>query len=262
MAVGLTKGVEDVAKGAELRGQPIGDQTEVKGRRSGEATDGRLREHGPRRQRWDIGEATDGQPSGTQTEAGKGGNSQDTAKVQIFAPQTVRPKEAEGSTTSQAHSAISPAVIQSAIFRKLADMHGNIEEQNKIDHKAKTAIEIAMAQGGGKVGSTSGGQPTGAQTVAGKGRTTLAAQPVGPSARDGKGGNNDRESKVTPDEDGYMEVKRKGKPKGNPVSQNLTFPLSKMPTLISKKKGQSNDLLPAKNNEDSTKGTNPLSSSK
>ncbi|KAK4375696.1 hypothetical protein RND71_006373 [Anisodus tanguticus] len=210
MAVGLTKGVEDVAKGAELRGQPIGDQTEAgKGRRSGEATDGQPSGTQTEAGKGGIsGEATDGQPSGTQTEAGKGGNSQDTAKEQIFAPQTVRPKEAEGSTTSQAHSAISPAVIQSAIFRKLADMHGNIEEQNKIDHKAKTAIEIAMAQGGGEVGSTSGGQPTGAQTVAGKGRTTLAAQPVGPSARDGKGGNNDRESKVTPDEDGYMETTR------------------------------------------------------
>ncbi|KAJ8571024.1 hypothetical protein K7X08_037996 [Anisodus acutangulus] len=113
-------------------------------------------------------------------------------------------------------------------------MHGNIEEQNKIDHKARTAIEIAMAQGGGEVGSTSGGQPTGAQTVAGKGRTTLAAQPVGPSARDGKGGNNDRESKVTPDEDGYMEVKRKGKPKGhiNRNSKSRTQPTAAPPTLV------------------------------
>ncbi|KAK4363103.1 hypothetical protein RND71_018344 [Anisodus tanguticus] len=110
MAVGLTKGVEDVAKGAELRGQPIGDQTEAgKGRRSGEATDGQPSGTQTEAGKGGIsGEATDGQPSGTQTEAGKGGNSQDTAKEQIFAPQTVRPKEAEGSTTSQAHSAISP----------------------------------------------------------------------------------------------------------------------------------------------------------
>ncbi|KAJ8569598.1 hypothetical protein K7X08_006175 [Anisodus acutangulus] len=127
LAVDSTKGVEEAAKDAELGGQPIGAQTEAgKGRISGETTDD--------------------QPSGTQTEAGKGGNNKDTGKEQIFAPQTARLKGTGGCTASHNHSAISLAVKQTAIFTKLAAMHGNIGEENEIDRKARTSLEMAMAQ--------------------------------------------------------------------------------------------------------------------
>ncbi|KAK4357739.1 hypothetical protein RND71_023349 [Anisodus tanguticus] len=156
----------------------------------------------------EMSKVTDDQPSGSQTEAGKGGNSKDTAMEQIFAPHTGRSKGAGGCTTSHDHSAISPAVKQSAIFIKLAAMHGNIGEENEIDRKARTSLEMAMVQGAGQDGSSSGGQLTGSQTAAGKGRTKLAAQPVGPTVRERKGGNHDQESKDTPDVDGFMEPRR------------------------------------------------------
>ncbi|KAK4357757.1 hypothetical protein RND71_023367 [Anisodus tanguticus] len=182
-----------------MDGQPAGIQTGV--------GKGRILEK-EEEEKSKMSKVTDDQPSGSQTEAGKGRNTKETAKDQIFAPQTVRSKGAGGCTTSHNHSAISPAVKQSAIFTKLAAMHGNIGDQNEIDRKARTSLEMAMAQGAGQKGSSSGGQPTGSQTVAGKGRTNLAAQPVGPMAREGKGGNQDRESKDTPDVDGFMERRR------------------------------------------------------
>ncbi|KAJ8562873.1 hypothetical protein K7X08_031325 [Anisodus acutangulus] len=167
---------------SSMDGQPTGTQTGVgKGRILDKEAMKKV----------ETGEVTYGQPSGSQTEAGKGGNKVGTAKEQIFAPQTVRSKGPTKGTTTQDHSAISPAVKQSAIFSKLAAMHENIEVQSDTDQKARTAIEIAMAQGGRIDGSSTGGQPSGAQTEVGKGRTDLVAQPVGPLVKVGKGGNYD-----------------------------------------------------------------------
>ncbi|KAJ8546058.1 hypothetical protein K7X08_018641 [Anisodus acutangulus] len=190
------------------------------------------------------GKAMDDQPSGSQTEVGKGGINEDASKGQIFAPQTVRSS--------------SPAVKHPAIFSKLAAMQDNIVAQCEIDRKAKTSIEIAMAQSGRIEGNTTVGQPSGSQTGAGKGRTELVAQPVDPSVKVGEGGNYVQGGKCTKAEDGFTEVKKKGKPKSNPGSQGLSFPLSRMTTLPSKKKGLGSDPQSTTNAEDSTKGALPL----
>ncbi|KAJ8562551.1 hypothetical protein K7X08_031003 [Anisodus acutangulus] len=137
------------------------------------------------------GKAMDDQPSGSQTEAGKGGINEDTTKGQIFAPKTVRSS--------------SPAVKHPAIFNKLVAMQDNIVAQCEIDRKAKTSIEIAMAQSGRIEGNTTGGQPSGSQTEAGKGRTTLVAQPVDPSVKVGEGGNYVQGGKCTKADDGFTE---------------------------------------------------------
>ncbi|KAJ8533697.1 hypothetical protein K7X08_007021 [Anisodus acutangulus] len=130
---------------SSMDGQPAGTQTGV--------GKGRILDKEDMKE-VETGEVTYGQPSGSQTEAGKGGNNVVTVKEQIFAPQTVRSKGLTKGTTTQDHSTISPAVKQSAIFRKLAVMHGNIEVQSDTDQKARTAIEIAMAQGGRIEGSS------------------------------------------------------------------------------------------------------------
>ncbi|KAJ8562216.1 hypothetical protein K7X08_011507 [Anisodus acutangulus] len=99
-------------------------------------------------------------------------------------------------------------------------MHGNIEVQSDTDQKARTAIEIAMEQGGRIEGSSTGGQPSGAHTEAGKGRTDVVAQPVGPSIKVGKGGNYDGGECTTADDE-FTEVKRKEKPKGDFGNENM-----------------------------------------
>ncbi|KAJ8532256.1 hypothetical protein K7X08_012179 [Anisodus acutangulus] len=117
----LTSEGEEATTGVKPGGQPTGVHTEAgKGRISGKVMDD--------------------QPSGSQTEAGKGGINEDTTKGQIFAPQTVRSS--------------SPAVKHPAIFSKLVAMQDNIVAQCEIDRKAKTSIEIAMAQSGRIEGST------------------------------------------------------------------------------------------------------------
>ncbi|KAJ8536868.1 hypothetical protein K7X08_035269 [Anisodus acutangulus] len=166
-----------------------------------------------------------GQPIGAQTEAGKG---------------------IGGCTASHNHSAISPTVKRSAIFTKLAAMHGSIGEENEIDRKARTSLEMAMAQGTGQDGSSSEAKDACGVTPprSGKGRTKLAARPS-PHWLGGKGGNHVQENKDTQDVEGFMEVQRKGKPKGNLGSQNLSFPLSENGDHLLPKKGQNNDTTAA-----------------
>ncbi|KAJ8557703.1 hypothetical protein K7X08_004469 [Anisodus acutangulus] len=223
VGVSPSKG-EEANTGGKPGGQPTGVHTEAgKGRT--------------------LGKAMDDQPSGSQTEVGKDGINEDASKGQIFAPQTVRSS--------------SPAVKHPAIFSKLAAMQDNIVAQNEIDRKAKTSIEIAMAQSGRIEGNTTVGQPAGSQTGAGKGRTELVAQPVDPSVKVGEGGNYVQGGSTKAD-DGFTEVKKKGKPKSNPGSQSLSFPLSRMTTLPSKKKGLGSDPQSTTNAVDSTKGAPPL----